>query len=405
MAALFSCAAGQLSHETVKLGGGHGIFFHYVLEGLRGKARTHDDDVTWDDLTVYVKRQVPRAALEVIGEGAQQSPHLVANLAGESPVLRRLPRVVKKDSPPVEEKDTPAPKKEVVKKEEKPPASESPPAESKPTPPTEGEVARLVKLLKDAKTRARAASEIGKLGSAGRSAARHLCEALVDSPTPELRQTLLDALESVHPAIHKHVFTLLIDGNNLNHIKASSALAALKSDGKPTTPILLAHARWCLVYLREAAGLTVTRRKESGDPPPRPFGISDPVGDVLIADLTALAAVGGGEPETLNLLEEAAAENRLWNIPPAAVQGIGRVAKEHPIRRKKAVEVLIRVLDAKPVVGPPDVSVILTAISGLGDLRAGGKEAIPALRKLKLHPDEKVRDAARAALSRIEGKE
>src|SRR5262249_9533718 len=36
--ALFSCSSGQKSYETRKLGGGHGVFFHYVLEGLRGKA-------------------------------------------------------------------------------------------------------------------------------------------------------------------------------------------------------------------------------------------------------------------------------------------------------------------------------------------------------------------------------
>jgi TPR repeat protein len=87
-AALFSCASGQQAFETAKLGKGHGVFFHFVLEGLRGRARNEDGEVTWDDLTAYVKRQVPRAVVKVIGDGAQQSPHLVANIVN-SPVLLR----------------------------------------------------------------------------------------------------------------------------------------------------------------------------------------------------------------------------------------------------------------------------------------------------------------------------
>ena len=33
-----SVARGQRSYETEKAGEGHGVFFHFVLEGLRGKA-------------------------------------------------------------------------------------------------------------------------------------------------------------------------------------------------------------------------------------------------------------------------------------------------------------------------------------------------------------------------------
>jgi hypothetical protein len=91
IAVLFSCSAGQKSHETAKLGKGHGLFFHYVLQGLNGGACPSDsDEVTWDDLVAYVKRQVPRAALKVIGDGAQQSPHLVSNLVN-TPLLVRVP--------------------------------------------------------------------------------------------------------------------------------------------------------------------------------------------------------------------------------------------------------------------------------------------------------------------------
>jgi hypothetical protein len=91
VAALFSCSTGQRAFETDKLGPkGHGIFFHFVLEGLKGRARNEENEVTWDGLAAFVKRQVPATVTKVIGGGARQSPHLMANLSGEPPVLRRV---------------------------------------------------------------------------------------------------------------------------------------------------------------------------------------------------------------------------------------------------------------------------------------------------------------------------
>jgi tetratricopeptide (TPR) repeat protein len=89
-AALFSCSSGQRAYETDKLGGGHGVFFHFVLEGLRGKAGNKEHDVTWDSLTEYVKQQVSRQVPKLIGDGARQEPQVVADLVGESPLLLRL---------------------------------------------------------------------------------------------------------------------------------------------------------------------------------------------------------------------------------------------------------------------------------------------------------------------------
>jgi hypothetical protein len=86
-AVLFSCRPGQRAFETDRLGKGHGVFFHFVLEGLRGKARNSDNEVTWAHLAEYVTRQVSRTVPALIGGGARQTPHLLANLEGESPVL------------------------------------------------------------------------------------------------------------------------------------------------------------------------------------------------------------------------------------------------------------------------------------------------------------------------------
>jgi formylglycine-generating enzyme required for sulfatase activity len=85
--ALFSCSAGERAFETGKLGKGHGVFFHFVLEGLKGGAVNEDGEVTWDRLREYVKRRVSREVPVVIGGGAKQHPNEMGNLSGESPVL------------------------------------------------------------------------------------------------------------------------------------------------------------------------------------------------------------------------------------------------------------------------------------------------------------------------------
>jgi formylglycine-generating enzyme required for sulfatase activity len=111
-AALFSCKGGERAFETDKLGArGHGVFFHFVLEGLRGKARNEDGEVTWGALSEYVSRNVGRTVPRLIGGGARQTPHEIKNLEGESPVLVASPG----SAPP--EKGGEKPSKEKVVKE------------------------------------------------------------------------------------------------------------------------------------------------------------------------------------------------------------------------------------------------------------------------------------------------
>jgi hypothetical protein len=88
VAALFSCSAGQTAYEDDRLK--HGVFFHFVLQGLRGEAKDRDGEVTFDGLSAYVRKQVAREVPKMYGEDSQQSPNLKADLSGESPVLVRL---------------------------------------------------------------------------------------------------------------------------------------------------------------------------------------------------------------------------------------------------------------------------------------------------------------------------
>jgi formylglycine-generating enzyme len=76
---LLSCARKERAFETKKLGGGHGVFFYHVLEGLRGKAADERGIVKWSRLAEYVSERVPEVVPSVIGGGAEQHPNELKN--------------------------------------------------------------------------------------------------------------------------------------------------------------------------------------------------------------------------------------------------------------------------------------------------------------------------------------
>ncbi len=82
---ILSCSSGQFANES-KLHK-HGIFFHAVLEGLRGEAADKKGLVTIDDLAAYAKRRTREIATEM---EAKQQPQTVLNLDGEPIVLARV---------------------------------------------------------------------------------------------------------------------------------------------------------------------------------------------------------------------------------------------------------------------------------------------------------------------------
>jgi formylglycine-generating enzyme required for sulfatase activity len=87
VAALFSCSAGEKAYEHRELR--HGVFFHSVLDGLRGKASDGDGKVTWDALQAHVCSQVPELMKTHLPDRAQQ-PNLKADLVGSPPALLRV---------------------------------------------------------------------------------------------------------------------------------------------------------------------------------------------------------------------------------------------------------------------------------------------------------------------------
>jgi hypothetical protein len=87
MAVFFSCSKGEKARESARAGGGHGLFFHFVLEALGDTAaRNAKGELRWDSLVAYVKDKMEEDAPKLLGEGTAQTPHAVENLA-RSPVV------------------------------------------------------------------------------------------------------------------------------------------------------------------------------------------------------------------------------------------------------------------------------------------------------------------------------
>jgi HEAT repeat protein len=230
------------------------------------------------------------------------------------------------------------------------------------------------------------------MGERARPAARDLCEAATDA-SESVRQAALEALEKVHPALHKNVLVLLVDDNSSNHIRASRAVAALGKDGAPAVPVLLAHVRWNCSTER--------------DPQRAVFRIRYFDDDMLVADIGALGTVAPDEPAVVNTLVELTRFTDQfgggYRVRPAAVGALLEVGKAYPGRRKQLVPALVAALDFR-VNERHDEATCLAALAALGAFGPDAREALPALKKLKLSPRMTVREAAAVALGRIEKK-
>ncbi|MGL4550640.1 MAG: tetratricopeptide repeat protein [Gemmataceae bacterium] len=97
--ALFSCTEGEVAWETEKHR--HGVFFHFLIEGLKGKAANAARQVTVASLADYVQREVGDFVRTEISGGKRQRPEMVGRFS--TPVViadvteavrREAPRVV-----------------------------------------------------------------------------------------------------------------------------------------------------------------------------------------------------------------------------------------------------------------------------------------------------------------------
>ncbi len=138
-AVLLSCSQGQKSFEDKAWGGGHGVFFHHVLTGLRGEEESviADGKIDLDLLVAYLKKAVPKQVKAVAkdpfsGTAPDQNPHRIVNgnvdlLISANGINRPMP------STKFENTDTPTPKR-------------NPSADPKPGEEKEFEIAKGVKM-------------------------------------------------------------------------------------------------------------------------------------------------------------------------------------------------------------------------------------------------------------------
>jgi hypothetical protein len=95
VAALFACSDGEVAWDARDLGGGHGVFFHYVIEGLKGQADTdHNNQVTLAELAAFTEEKVPDYVSRM--KSKSQTPFLQSS--GGKIALLDLPRTTKPDA-------------------------------------------------------------------------------------------------------------------------------------------------------------------------------------------------------------------------------------------------------------------------------------------------------------------
>jgi hypothetical protein len=93
MAAFFSCTEGQQSYEDPELE--HGVFLHYVIEGLRGEADLdEDDEITLAELEQYTGKAVQGHVRRVMGQSQRPVRKGEANLVAIATVDRAASALV-----------------------------------------------------------------------------------------------------------------------------------------------------------------------------------------------------------------------------------------------------------------------------------------------------------------------
>ena len=86
LAVLFSCSQGEKSFESSQLK--QGVFFHYVLKGLEGAADyNRDRRISLDELSLFVKSEVPEHVKEEFDADLRQMPELVGATRGLVPIV------------------------------------------------------------------------------------------------------------------------------------------------------------------------------------------------------------------------------------------------------------------------------------------------------------------------------
>ena len=235
-------------------------------------------------------------------------------------------------------------------------------------------LAELAKALRDKtiKNRLKALGDAAKLGNDGKLLALPIVEGLVEK-YPANREAYLECLEKVHPALQKHIVTLLVDQDFSAKLDSFRAIAKLKSDGAGAAPLLILFSQ-------------ADRLKKFDQ-------------SVLHQEaLRAMAAVAPNDPAVCKTIV-----GLIGTISQA-----GQFAEVEV--RRVAIELLPDIkADKKEVVKALTAALVerdttIRATDALAAMGPEAKESLAALNKLKLDQQKDVRDAALRAIEKITGK-
>lgn len=248
------------------------------------------------------------------------------------------------------------------------------PAEKKIDPKLE-ELAKALKA-KNAADRVKAAEDIAKLGPDAAPITADLCKAMLD-PSPKVNQAALEALEKVNAELYKPLVVLAVDKVPTNHVKAIKTLGLMGEDAAPVAPIVATYLKKTITDQK----LGTFNRREIVKECIETLGKIAPEDPINLATLIGLAGPLGSDPD----------------MRAYALVQLGNMAEAKEEFRKKVLPTLVS--------GVNDGSqpIKLAAIEALAKLGPDAKSAIPTLKKCKMDSSARIREAATAALEKIEG--
>jgi HEAT repeat protein len=257
-------------------------------------------------------------------------------------------------------------------KPEKPDDKAKPNPADKPREPL-GALDGLITTLKskNANERLAALQQIGKMKAEGKQAARAICDLIASSAGSE-REAALESLEKIFPELYGPCVSLVVDKNLQVHYQALQKLQAMKAEGRPALPLVIADASGSLAGKRF-------------------FNAS-----IL---LHTAAAIAPGDPDANRFLLDLARQRRVTSAE--ALHYLSDWSKDEPKFRRALVTFLEKELPSVTTERGrrDDAVVVIDAVAKLG---GEGKQFLPLLRKLKLSETAEIRDAATRAVNQLE---
>lgn len=244
--------------------------------------------------------------------------------------------------------------------------------------------------------RIKAAEALGKLGKKAGGAAGVLCLAAADADE-NVRHAALEALETVAPGIQKHVVTLAVDEDLDRHLQASAALLDLGVKAAPAARLIREHVRLATAAAR--SGKPAPPLPLQWPATPRWYRQSFQLLKHLPDEQTVAVIAGVAEVDTSRYRDEAS----IHELRCEVIGSLEQFGKAKEGLRKPITKALLTILarrDYQP--GSSEASTHAKVVRALRLFGPDAREALPALKKLRYHPQAHIRGAMAEAIKAID---